>query len=179
MAAPLALGVEEELHLVDACADFLVRRGIAAPGRIAVSGRSYGGYLTLAALVSFPDVFAAGVDIWGVSDLRTFFDDTEPWLAAAVSKYGDTTEDRDLLRGAVTPAPGRPDPGPGPRRPRRARHQACPSASPTGAWAPSTASGGPSATSSSPVRATVTGERPRASPSSRRWWRSCAEQRDW
>jgi dipeptidyl aminopeptidase/acylaminoacyl peptidase len=50
-------------------------------------------------------VFAAGVDICGMSDLRTFFDDTEPWIAAAaVSKYGDPAEDRDLLE-ELSPLP--------------------------------------------------------------------------
>jgi len=82
---------------VDAAARFLVDAGIANPTRIAVSGRSYGGYLTLAAL-AFSDGFAAGVDVCGMSDLLTFYRDTEPWIAAAaVSKYGDPVADRDLL----------------------------------------------------------------------------------
>ena len=41
--------------------------GIADAGRIAVTGRSYGGYLTLASLAFSPGVFAAGVDICGMS----------------------------------------------------------------------------------------------------------------
>jgi dipeptidyl aminopeptidase/acylaminoacyl peptidase len=43
-------------------------------------------------------VFAAGVDICGMSDLGTFFRDTEPWIAAAaVTKYGHPERDRALL----------------------------------------------------------------------------------
>ena len=62
-------------------------------------GRSYGGYLILAVLVNFPGLFAAGVAVCGMSDFRTFFADTEPWIAAAaVSKYGDPVRDADLLR---------------------------------------------------------------------------------
>jgi dipeptidyl aminopeptidase/acylaminoacyl peptidase len=84
---------------VAACADYLVSEGVAAPGRIAVTGRSYGGYLTLSALVSYPDVFCAGVDICGMSDLLSFYRDTEPWIAeAATSKYGDPLHDRVLLQ---------------------------------------------------------------------------------
>ena len=81
-----------------ACADHLVQRGLADPDRIAVTGRSYGGYLTLASLAFSPGVFAAGVDICGMSDLTTFYRDTEPWIAAAaVSKYGHPERDRNLI----------------------------------------------------------------------------------
>ncbi|WP_051343430.1 S9 family peptidase [Pseudonocardia spinosispora] len=84
---------------VAAAARFLGASGLAAPDRIAVSGRSYGGYLTLAALVRYPRLFRAGVDVCGMADLETFFRDTEPWIAdAATSKYGDPHADRQLLR---------------------------------------------------------------------------------
>ena len=63
-----------------------------------MTGRSYGGYLTLASLAFSPGVFAAGVDICGMSDLVTFYRDSEPWIAAAaVSKYGHPERDRALL----------------------------------------------------------------------------------
>ena len=80
------------------CSVWLAARGLADPARIAVSGRSYGGYAVLMALTMFPEAFAAGVDICGMSDLLTFFRDTEPWIAsAAVTKYGDPVHDADLL----------------------------------------------------------------------------------
>lgn len=81
-----------------AAASFLVDAGIADPARIAVTGRSYGGYLTLASLAFSPGVFAAGVDICGMSHLQTFYRDTEPWIAsAAVTKYGHPEHDAELL----------------------------------------------------------------------------------
>jgi dipeptidyl aminopeptidase/acylaminoacyl peptidase len=84
---------------VAASVTMLVDRGIADPDRVAVTGRSYGGYLTLAALVWFPELFAAGVDICGMSHLMTFYRDTEPWIAArSVTKYGDPDRDPELLR---------------------------------------------------------------------------------
>jgi dipeptidyl aminopeptidase/acylaminoacyl peptidase len=96
-------GRADSIADVATSAEMLIERGIAAPGRIAVTGRSYGGYLTLAALVWFPELFAAGVDICGMSDLRTFYRDTEAWIAArSVSKYGDPVYDADLLE-AVSP----------------------------------------------------------------------------
>jgi dipeptidyl aminopeptidase/acylaminoacyl peptidase len=83
---------------VAVCADWLVEAGIGRPGQLAVSGRSYGGYAVLMALSHFPTRFAAGVDICGMSDLHTFFRDTEPWIArAAVTKYGDPDQDGALL----------------------------------------------------------------------------------
>ena len=83
---------------VAGAAGYLVDAGIGAAGRIGVMGRSYGGYLTLAALVWHPELFAAGVDICGMSDFSTFYEHTEPYIAAtAVSKYGDPVRDRELL----------------------------------------------------------------------------------
>jgi dipeptidyl aminopeptidase/acylaminoacyl peptidase len=88
---------------VVAAAGHLVSEGIADPDRIAVTGRSYGGYLTLASLAFSPGVFAAGIDICGMSDLVTFYRDSEPWIAAAaVSKYGHPERDRALLE-AISP----------------------------------------------------------------------------
>jgi dipeptidyl aminopeptidase/acylaminoacyl peptidase len=79
-------------------AGYLVGRGYADPRRLAVTGRSYGGYATLMALVHHPGVFTAGVDVCGMSDLLTFFRDSEPWIArAAVTKYGDPDRDAALL----------------------------------------------------------------------------------
>jgi dipeptidyl aminopeptidase/acylaminoacyl peptidase len=80
------------------CVRFLVDNGLAEPERIACAGWSYGGYLTLAALTFHPQLFAAGVSICGMSDLGTFYRNTEPWIAdAAYPKYGHPVNDRELL----------------------------------------------------------------------------------
>ncbi|MFW0795553.1 prolyl oligopeptidase family serine peptidase [Gordonia sp. CPCC 205515] len=80
------------------CADYLCAKGIADPNALYVSGRSYGGYLTLACLTFHPDLFAAGIAICGMSDLESFFRNTEPWIAvAAYTKYGHPESDRELL----------------------------------------------------------------------------------
>lgn len=79
------------------CAAFLAGTGIA-PDRIACGGWSYGGYLTQAALAFHPGLFSAGVSICGMSDLITFYRNTEPWIgAAAYPKYGHPVSDRELL----------------------------------------------------------------------------------
>ncbi|TQS26695.1 prolyl oligopeptidase family serine peptidase [Microbispora sp. KK1-11] len=85
------------------CAAHLVRAGLADPARLACLGWSYGGYLTLAALVTYPRLFRAGVDVCGMADFATFYERTEPWIAAAaVSEYGHPEADRDLLH-ALSP----------------------------------------------------------------------------
>ena len=83
--------------------DELVTAGIAEPGRIGAHGWSYGGYLALVALTRWPELFAAGATLAGMSDLRTFFAGTEPWMAAAsVTEYGDPIADREMLA-AISP----------------------------------------------------------------------------
>lgn len=83
---------------VRAAVHFLTTTGLADAARTGVAGRSYGGYLTLAALSWFPDLFAVGVDVCGISDFATFYASSEPWIAdAAVAEYGDPTTDAALL----------------------------------------------------------------------------------
>lgn len=78
--------------------EHFVTTGRADPDLLVCSGRSYGGYLTLASLTRHPDLFVAGVSTCGMSDLTTFYATTEPWIAAAaVSKYGDPDRDSELL----------------------------------------------------------------------------------
>ena len=53
-----------------AAARFLVERGSADPARMAIRGGSAGGYTTLAALTFRPEVFAAGISLYGIADLE-------------------------------------------------------------------------------------------------------------
>lgn len=52
-------------------AKWAIDQGIAAPGRICITGASYGGYATLRALSKTPDLFACGVAGLSVTDYRT------------------------------------------------------------------------------------------------------------
>jgi len=81
----------------------LVAQGVADSRRLGIMGDSYGGYMTLAGITQYPDMFAAAVDLFGIVDFETFFARTEPWMAA-VSKveYGDPATDRASLR-ALSP----------------------------------------------------------------------------
>jgi len=101
--ADLGTGRFAALDDVADCTAHAVTAGPADPTRLAVMGRSYGGYLTFASLVWHPDLFRTGVAVCGMSDLLTFFAGTEPWLAESAShKYGHPEHDRALLR-ALSP----------------------------------------------------------------------------
>ncbi|HEY3349669.1 MAG TPA: S9 family peptidase [Thermoanaerobaculia bacterium] len=80
------------------CVDAVVKAGVGDPKRIGIMGGSYGGYMTMAGLVDYPDLFAAGADLFGVVNFRTFFKHTEAWMAA-ISKveYGDPATEGELL----------------------------------------------------------------------------------
>lgn len=78
---------------------FLIYVGLADREHIAVSGRSYGGFLTLQGMTAFPERFRCGIAACGMSDIQTFYRDTEPWIAsAAYPKYGYPIQDAELLK---------------------------------------------------------------------------------
>ncbi len=86
---------------------WLIRQGIADPGRIAIYGGSYGGYCTLAGVTFTPDLYAAAVDYVGVSNLFTFMQTIppywKPFLEMMHQMVGDPVADKDLLT-AASPA---------------------------------------------------------------------------
>jgi dipeptidyl aminopeptidase/acylaminoacyl peptidase len=79
--------------------DALVSRGIADPKRLGIMGGSYGGYMVMAGVTEYPDMFAAGVNLFGVVNFESFFRETEPWMAAmSTVEYGDPATEMDMLR---------------------------------------------------------------------------------
>jgi len=66
----------------------LVAAGIADPGRVGISGGSYGGYATLAGVAFTPNVYAAAVAIVAPSNLLTLLDAIPPyWEAGRKQMY--------------------------------------------------------------------------------------------
>ncbi len=66
--------------------------------RIAVSGRSYGGFMVLAALTTYPDLWAAGVEFFGIANWLSFFERTGPWRRKLRAvEYGDPDTEADFL----------------------------------------------------------------------------------
>lgn len=68
------------------------------PDRAALWGGSYGGYMVLAGVAMQPDLWAAGVDIVGISSLVTFLENTSDYRRAAREReYGSLEKDREFL----------------------------------------------------------------------------------
>jgi dipeptidyl aminopeptidase/acylaminoacyl peptidase len=83
---------------IKACVDYLVENRIADSRRIGITGGSYGGYMTMAGLTEYPDLFAAGVNQYGIVNFMTFFEHTEPWMAAiSTTEYGDPKTQKAML----------------------------------------------------------------------------------
>ncbi|MHB1844375.1 MAG: S9 family peptidase [Deltaproteobacteria bacterium] len=70
----------------------------AAPGKLAIWGRSYGGYIVLMALTRQSDLWAAGVDLFGIADLRAELSSTSGWVHELLEKeFGSLQTDGAFL----------------------------------------------------------------------------------
>jgi dipeptidyl aminopeptidase/acylaminoacyl peptidase len=68
------------------------------PERVVAWGGSYGGFMVLACLYAYPDLWAAGVDIVGISNFVTFLKNTGPWRRKLrIAEYGDPDKDGEFL----------------------------------------------------------------------------------
>jgi dipeptidyl aminopeptidase/acylaminoacyl peptidase len=66
--------------------------------RIAVMGGSYGGFMVLAALTEYPDLWTAGVDIVGIANMVTFLENTGSYRRALREpEYGSLERNREFL----------------------------------------------------------------------------------
>jgi dienelactone hydrolase len=65
--------------------------------RAVVYGRSYGGYMVLAALAFQPQLWAAGIEFVGISNLRTFLENTSDYRRAAREREYGPLSDPELL----------------------------------------------------------------------------------
>jgi dipeptidyl aminopeptidase/acylaminoacyl peptidase len=67
-------------------------------GQVAVMGGSYGGFMVLAALTEYPDLWTAGVDIVGIANMVTFLENTGSYRRALREpEYGSLERDREFL----------------------------------------------------------------------------------
>jgi dipeptidyl aminopeptidase/acylaminoacyl peptidase len=77
----------------------LVGKGIVDPKRVAIMGGSYGGYATLAGLAFTPDLYAAGVDIVGPSNLITLLNSIPPYWEAGRKQFTERMGDPSTPEG--------------------------------------------------------------------------------
>ncbi|MGB7449789.1 MAG: alpha/beta fold hydrolase [Ornithinimicrobium sp.] len=93
------LRLESVADLADVHA-WLPTQGLDAM-RAALWGGSYGGYMVLAGLSMQPELWAAGVDIVGMSSLVTFLENTSAYRRAFREReYGSLEHDREMLERA-------------------------------------------------------------------------------
>jgi dipeptidyl aminopeptidase/acylaminoacyl peptidase len=78
---------------------WLKTAGGADPNRIAVMGGSYGGYMTLAAITLYPDLWAAAVSTVGIANWESFLKNTSGYRRRQREvEYGMLDKDIDFLR---------------------------------------------------------------------------------
>lgn len=62
-----------------ACARWLVDEGYTTTEMMGVRGGSYGGFMVLACITEYPDMFSAAVDNVGIANFQTFLENTKPY----------------------------------------------------------------------------------------------------
>ena len=78
--------------------DWLHDHPAVDPGRVVAMGGSYGGFMVLAALTEYPDLWAAGVDVVGIANFVTFLENTGDWRRELrEAEYGSLDTDREFL----------------------------------------------------------------------------------
>lgn len=83
--------------------EHLVSTGLADRSRLAVTGMSYGGFMTLSCATRLPDLWCCAIDTVGMYDLVTFLENTAEYRRAhRETEYGSLAHHREILR-AVSP----------------------------------------------------------------------------
>lgn len=99
------MGLDDVRKRMDSVRD--IREGVrwlrenrhVKPEQFAVMGGSYGGFMVLANLAEYPDLWAAGVCRVGIANFISFLENTGPWRRnVREAEYGSLDEDRDFLR---------------------------------------------------------------------------------
>jgi dipeptidyl aminopeptidase/acylaminoacyl peptidase len=85
---------------VVACKQCLVQNADVGADRVSIAGGSYGGYMVLAAAAFTPTEFAAHLDYFGVSELKTLVEGFpaywEAFLPYIYAKFGDPHDPKDV-----------------------------------------------------------------------------------
>ena len=82
-----------------ACKAWLARHAHVDRDRVAIMGQSYGGYMTLAAATFAPTEFAAHIDLFGISDLKSLVEGFPVYWESAMAyihqKFGNPNDPKD------------------------------------------------------------------------------------
>ncbi|MBX9624151.1 MAG: S9 family peptidase [Gemmataceae bacterium] len=81
---------EDSYKDIAALLDWIKTRPDLDADRVMVTGGSYGGHMTLAVATYYPDRIRCAVDVVGISNLRSFLENTEPYRRdLRRAEYGD------------------------------------------------------------------------------------------
>ncbi|MBX3265972.1 MAG: S9 family peptidase [Acidobacteria bacterium] len=90
---------EDSVKDIAAAHEWLTTKGGADAKRIAVMGGSYGGYMTMAAITLYPDLWAAAVNTVGIVNWETFLQNTSGYRRRQREvEYGRLDRDIEFLR---------------------------------------------------------------------------------
>jgi dipeptidyl aminopeptidase/acylaminoacyl peptidase len=82
---------------IESATEWLEDQPAADTDRLIAYGRSYGGFMVLAAITEYPDLWAAAVDFVGIADFQTFLENTGEWRRShRAAEYG-SLDDPELL----------------------------------------------------------------------------------
>ncbi len=84
---------------IEYAAKWLSKRKEIDKDKIILQGGSYGGFMVLAGLTTYPDLFAAGIDVVGISNFVSFLENTGDYRRALrEAEYGSLATDREFLQ---------------------------------------------------------------------------------
>ncbi|MBA3355115.1 MAG: S9 family peptidase [Pyrinomonadaceae bacterium] len=90
---------EDSVKDLAAAVDWLKSRGGADPKRIAVMGGSYGGYMVLAAITLYPEIWSSAVELFGIANFETNLKRTSGYRRKLREReYGTLEKDLEFLR---------------------------------------------------------------------------------
>jgi dipeptidyl aminopeptidase/acylaminoacyl peptidase len=79
-------------------AKYLIDEGYSEKGRIAVSGSSYGGFMTMALITEYPDMWAAACEMAGVINFVTFMNNMDTLAPGIMEEEFGPLADEEFLR---------------------------------------------------------------------------------
>ncbi len=86
---------QDSVRDIGALLDWIATQPDLDPSRVVVSGGSYGGFMSLAALAAYNDRLAGAIDTVGISDFTTFLTHTEGYRRdLRRAEYGDERDPR-------------------------------------------------------------------------------------
>jgi dipeptidyl aminopeptidase/acylaminoacyl peptidase len=87
-----------EIDDIHAAVEYLINQGLADPKRVAIGGGGHGGTIVANAVTKLPDLFAAGIEMFGVVDRALFLQCTNRSSKIRwETKMGGTPEEKPAV----------------------------------------------------------------------------------